>query len=197
METRKNRELILAGLLFAMAMAVYAVYLDTIFRKLQEFQPLTNRELIVLGEPAQHQAEFIEKIARELAVKKDIQMTLGPPPFPRGRLAESALSYYILIEEDFFLGLSDIEQKALIGHEMGHIIFMPPNCKGYMSCQMGADLFAAIYTSPQAVIDLMGKLSGGPQWRESWEYKTRVEHLEKLKGKPLPSIENLLKFKRP
>ena len=106
-----------------MFVASFAVYIDTVFRNIQELRPLTNRELIVLGEPVQYQTEFVEKISKELRVKKDVRLIFGPPLFPRGRLAESALTYYILIEKDFFLRLSDIEQKALIGHEMGHIIF--------------------------------------------------------------------------
>ena len=113
MEPRNQlRKMLLVGLLAAIAMA--AIYLDTVFRELQEFRHLTKRELIVLGKPTEHQAEFIARISRDLAVKKEVRLILGPPPMPRGRLAESGLAYHILIEEKFFLGLTDMEQKALI-----------------------------------------------------------------------------------
>jgi hypothetical protein len=200
MEPRQTttREVLFVGLMLAAVIAACGLYLDRALREVFQLQPLTNRELIVMGRPAPYQADFIERISRDLKINKSVELVLGPPlVFPRGRLAESTLAYYILIEEKFFLSLTDMEQKALIGHEMGHIIFLPPNCDGYMSCQLGADLFAVLYTSPQAVIDLLEKLSDDPNWKQSLDYTTRVPALEKLKGKPLPSTENLLLFKRP
>ncbi len=148
--------------------------------------PPANRELIALSKPTEIQAEFINKISKDIKLKKDIRLLLGPyAPIGKGRLLESPLSWFILVDEKFFIGLPDMEQKALIGHEMGHIVFTPSVCGGVIECQEDADFFAAVYTSPETVIILLDKFFIDPRDRNSEQFKLRLENMEKLKQQSL------------
>ena len=170
------------GLLIAIMAASFAVYMDTVFRQFHPPpKPISKRELIALGTRADYHSDLIEKISRDLKLKKGVELVLGPGPFfPGGDMVELKLSYSILIGESFFLSLPEPEQRALIGHEMGHSVFVPPVCYDPIHGQVGADLLAAMYTSPEALISLLPKLSSDPYWTESREYRIRLEHLKLL-----------------
>lgn len=183
MEPRNDRQVIWLGLLMALAMAVYAIYVDTLLRQFELPQRPSRRELIAREKSVNYyHSDLIEKISRDLKLTKGIELVFlpGGPSFPSASFNESEHSYQVLLGEGFFLSLPEPEQRALIAHEMGHIIFIPPVCYGPINCQVGADLIAALYTSPEAVISLLEKLSSSPLWTESREYRTRLEHLKLL-----------------
>ena len=179
MEPHDNRQLLWIGLLMAIAMAAYAIYLDTPLRQFQLPPRPSKRELIASGKRSDYYSDLIEKISRDLKLTKSVKLIFVPggPLFPSGDLVESKFSYHILIGESFFFSLPEAEQRALIAHEMGHVIFVPPVCYDPVNCQAGADLIAALYTSPEAMIMLLKKLSSHPYWTESYEYRIRLEHL--------------------
>lgn len=194
MEPRRTTfpSILLVGFLTAIVMAAYSIYLDTVFREFERLQPPTTREdLLAIGTLSEEHKEFIDRVSRELKTTKKVEVIMIPALFlvKGGRLVETREYWLILIEQDFYAGLEPMEQKALLGHELGHIIFTPPACRGYMSCQMGADLFAATHTSPDAVIGLLNKLFQEPhpkagesyQKKAEEERKIRIGNMEKLK----------------
>jgi len=143
--------------------------------------PLTDQELITLGKPSLLHADLIEQIAKDINFKNNIRLILSPDVVTKGRLVSYRSDYYILVQKEYFLTLSDMEQRALIGHELGHIIFRgPPLCSPVIHCQIKADLFAAKYTSPEIMINLLNKISADPFWITSDEYLTRLEFLKLL-----------------
>ncbi|MEX2090775.1 MAG: hypothetical protein WD989_01420 [Candidatus Paceibacterota bacterium] len=165
----------------ALSVAAYAIYVDSLLHQFEPPQPRNQRELMASGKRADNYSDLIEKLSRDLKARKGVELVLQPALiFPSASLEESKLVYYVLIGEGFFLSLPEPEQRALIAHEMGHIIFVPPVCANPINCQVGADLIAALYTSPETVISLLSKLSVAPHWTESQEYRIRLEHLKLL-----------------
>ena len=142
------------------------------------------KKLVPMGRPGNVHAEFIEKIKQDLGTEKDIILLLGPyrVNFPNKSPAASILhgnSYYIFIDEEFFSELPDIEEKALIAHELGHILYTyPDNDKAAeLQAQIGADAIAARYVSPEAITRLIRKNYAG---RENLELIIRLEKIRDL-----------------
>ena len=177
------RSLWILGLLgFFATFILTIVFLYSVLIEPLEPRPLTIKELLVQGNPSDAHKEFIDRIKRDLKIKDEVKIILGPPFYPLGELARQENSWAILSQENFFNSLTDIEQKALIGHELGHVLYSPPKCLRVIECQKSADKFAAAYTSPKAVIDLLNSFSNDPRWLGSEEYKQRIESLKKLQG---------------
>ena len=194
METRRKPPPWQWGLLIAIMAACFMVYLDTAFRQFELLAPPNTREdLLAVGTLSEDHKDFVEGIGKELKVTKKIEVIMIPTMFftiaRGGRLVQTETSWLVLIERDFFLRLNIEEQKALIGHELGHIIFIFPRCVFYMSCQKGADRFAALHTSPDATIGFLNKLfNSTTDEKRKKEHESRVQYIERLKqGKSLPS----------
>jgi hypothetical protein len=174
------------GLLLALFAASFMAYVDAVFHHLERLRPPTREDFLTVGTPSYEHRDFIDRVKLELNVRKDVEVIVMPTFFfgAGGKIIETPESYIILIEREFNLKLEEVEQKALLGHELGHIIYSPPKCNSYLSCQMGADLFAATHTSPEAAISLLDKLfeythSKRPEAEE--EHQKRVENIRKLK----------------
>lgn len=146
---------------------------------------LTAEQILEKYKPSSLHSDFIKKISEELKLTKNVYLILVPTRDLRtkGVLIPKDSAYYIFADETFLTSLSDIEQKALIGHEMGHIIFGCPGTEIVFlpACQTGADLFAAMHTSPDATMSMLHKLYSDQQWNP--EYKIRIEHMKQLQGK--------------
>ena len=120
---------------------------------------LSADELISIGKPSNDQVDFIQRINIDMYIIKEVKLLLGPYDTVvdwRGirsvaRLLGIRGLYYVLIDDSLFKNLADIEQKALIGHELGHI-FNPTN---ELDDQIKSDTFAARYTSGEAVINFL------------------------------------------
>lgn len=139
----------------------------------------SDRQLVRDGNEIKEHTEFVEMVKRDLGIDRPIKILKGPYMFAgTGRWVESPLCYYILVDDGFWEEASDIEQKALLAHEMGHFIYSSP------SQQVGADEIAARYTSPEAVISVINKiryrLIPMSEYSEMM-YDKRIESLEKFK----------------
>jgi len=174
----KATALVIGTMLFAIFIAILIATLINYF-----VRPLTLRELISIGKPTEIQAEFINKVSKNIKVTRDVRLLLGPytPALGRSRLLRSRRSWLILADEKFFLGLPDIEQKALISYEMSYIIFAPSSRQRMADNQKNADAFAAAYTSPEAMINILNKLVTNPRYKNSERFKLRLKNLEELK----------------
>ena len=185
MGTEKKRPLWQWGLIIAVLAVSFMVYVNTMFRWLDRLaDQLTQKDLVAISRLSEAHQEFIDQIRKELGVKNKIGV-LMLYKLPRGRggiLRKVENSFVIWIEYRFWLNLDEMEQKAFLAHELGHIIFAPPRCLTYLSCQQGADQFSALHTSSDATIRFLNKLFDNPK-NENWkrEYRSRIQHIEKLK----------------
>lgn len=176
------------GMLVAMMAASFMVYMDSVFRQLDRLaDPPTKEDLIAIGQLSEAHQEFVDRIRKELGVKGKVEVFMLPVLIEArgGSLKTVEGSWVISIEFGFWLLLDDMEQKALLAHELGHIIFWPPTCPTELFCQEGADLFAAMHTSPDATIGLLSKLAdtaGDP--KHLAELRSRIQSIEKLKPRP-------------
>ena len=152
----------------------------------------SDRQLIRDGKEIKEHTEFVEMIKRDLGINRPITILKGPYMFVGvGRWVESPLRYYILVDDGFLEEATDIEQKALLAHEMGHFIYYPlrirPNDNSLnksLEIQIGADSIAARYTSPEAMISFLNKFKARLMPFEKYSetiYNKRIESLEKLK----------------
>jgi len=114
-------------------------------------------------------AKFIEQVRKDLNTPKEIKLFLSPVVYGIAELMETSTSYIILVDIEFYNSLSAIEQKALLGHELGHILdlemsvlwnknYRRPSRKTAIEEQMRADSFGAKYTSPDTMIILLDKM---------------------------------------
>lgn len=144
-------------------------------------------ELISLGKQSYTHMEFIDKIRRDMNNHSDIKLILGDYRFKIDKTGVVSLgrlirlpnlpnSIFILIDKSFFENISSIEQKAIIAHELGHLIYTTNSLRD----QIGADLIAVGYTSPEAVINFLNKIYEG---REDSYYKARIARIANMLAK--------------
>jgi len=149
---------------------------------------LENQKLIATGIPTYENRQFIARIKKDLRLNVPVIVLLGPYDKKMGsaRLVDGfPRNYYILVDKDFYRGLSDLEKRSLIGHELGHVVFAVKPKAGdseFVSLQIGADLFAARYVGFDAMIALLNKLYPTDTSKEIPEYVLRIGILKKLQA---------------
>ena len=170
----------------------------------QDKQPLISAVISVGVENITH-TNFINRIIKNtnFESKDRVRIFLGPYQSILGLdgfILNDSLDYYILIDWGFYFSLEEGEKEALIAHELGHKIYRPSlieniqldiihELRGYIDLktrhnqittkyQTKADTFAAEKTSPEKVISVLNKIRID---RSGYDYKTRMESLNKLK----------------
>ncbi len=155
-------------------------------------------------------ANFINRIVigTNFEPKNKVAVFLGPYELLLGLdgfMLNDSNEYYVFIDWGFYLSLEQSEREALIAHELGHKIYRPSlieniqldiihGLRGYVDLetkhsqittkyQVKADTFAAKKTSPEKVISLLNKIRID---RNGYDYKTRIENLNKLKQGQAP-----------
>ncbi len=158
---------------------------------IQQYKPPTNAEMVAMGTPSSDSdnKQLIEIIKKDLKIENaDVKLLLGPYENifgPARSLNNLPHDYFILIDNDFYQMLSPSEKNALMGHEMGHILYAPKvhvydlDRTGLEIC---ADFFAIKYAGVDAVLSLLEKLYSIPQDdRDQPDYKIRKAALEEFK----------------
>ena len=185
-----------AAVAIAFAMAVCLILLQPAeWRRIRNpygSEARSDRQLIRDGKEIKEHTEFVAMLKRELGINRPVSILKGPYMFVGfGKWVESIMRYYILVDDGFWEDASAIEQKALLAHEAGHFIYHPFRFKSddrspskYLELQIGADMIAARYTSPEAMIAVLNELRYRvmPVSKNGeLEYDKRIKSLEKLK----------------
>ena len=150
----------------------------------------TNKELIATGVESFDNSELIQQAKKDLQIEKlSVKIILGAYYSKEGitgRLVRDLPNgYFGLVDKDFYQRLTLPERKALIGHELGHILYVPTvhiydlDRTGLDIC---ADFFAVRYAGVDAVLSLLEKLYTIPQDdRDQPDYKIRKAVLEEVR----------------
>ncbi len=89
--------------------------------------------------------------------------------------------YYIIIDEEFYNSLEPLEQKAVVAHEMGHLVhlrYIPTGSREAnttIHAQVLADAVAAKYVGSDVVISMILKIP---------ELRARMESLNRIRARP-------------
>ena len=151
-----------------------------------ELLPQSEDEYLILrlggGIRVNDHAEFTEQIRKDLNTPKEIKLFLSPVVYGLAELRETSTSYIILADGEFYHSISALEQRALLSHELGHVIdyqmnaiwgYQRPSRKMVIEEQIRADAFGAKYTSPDVMIILLDKVFE--------EYHLRIQGMNKIK----------------
>lgn len=146
-----------------------------------------KQKLIALGTVSTDHRALINEIKQDLHVAEPVILLIGPfeDKIWMGELFKEAGTAYVAIDQNFYRSLTDKEQEAMIGHEMGHFIYtyIYPYLDDRIKFQLqaGADLFAAQYVGADAVLSWLGKTFPTDDDKELAEYKWRKKVLGDFK----------------
>lgn len=131
--------------------------------------PKTSPEtaLARMGKPTDKFDGLLSKIKDDIG-RKDIEIKVRIGPYLKSIGFTGLLdfdiytrTYYVLIDDEFYNELNEEEQKALVAHETGHILFgvsFNGGRKGATEIQKLADLFAMQYVRPEYMASLLDKV---------------------------------------
>ncbi|HEY4474750.1 MAG TPA: hypothetical protein VJC06_02405 [Candidatus Paceibacterota bacterium] len=151
-------------------------------------------------------AEFINKLVLNKKINPKTKVRIFLDPYlivGRGILISDPPNYYVFLDMSFYLSLNQDERKALVAHEIGHMvyeysfldkfeirilyelgIFNKQRNEIITKYQVLADRFSAENSSPEAMISLLNKLY--VTRIDNSDYKTRLESLKKPKQGQVP-----------
>ncbi len=151
---------------------------------------ITREEIFALGIPDTENHTFITEIKKDLKIEGiDVKILFGPYLHTTGSgmlvISNKPLRYHVLLDKNIYDQLEAQEKKALIAHEMGHILnktTYQDDKETTINMQVEADNYAALKTSPDTVINLLKKIfSAEMVSKHHPEYTKRVQNLENLK----------------
>lgn len=134
--------------------------------------------LVRIGTPLNDSPRSLIMRRNLLPISNKIKIFIGPYASTivgLGSLVKYKGIIYVFIDMDFYQGLVEEERDALIGHEMGHVIYE----KEDIISQVNADQFVAKYVRKEAVISLLDKLFPDKTDRE---YLQRIFVLQNYKS---------------
>lgn len=144
--------------------------------------------LIMAGAESNEFTDLIEQIKKDLKIENLSVKVIIVPHDEReltGELVKILGGYIILVNGNISKNLTLDERKALISHEMGHIMYSP-KVHVYDLARTGldicADFFAVKYAGVDATLSLLEKLYTMAQdERDQPDYKIRKAVLEEVR----------------
>ena len=122
--------------------------------------------LALVGDPSNEFDDLTTKIIEDMGLNS-IQITVLVGPYfqylgTTGLLMDDLEpNFYIFLDEIFIQELNPGERRALVAHEVAHILFRPspiPNRKDTTQTQLLSDEFASRYVNPKHLIGFLDKL---------------------------------------